>query len=62
MGVEYNILNDDDFNKFDQEDAEDISFLILGEGGLAVAGFVGLIVLVVIFAFFRVQIKKIVKG
>ncbi len=61
MGGEFDLgdKNFTDFNKFGQEDAEDITFLILGEAGLAVAGFVALIVLVVIGVFFRKQIGEI---
>ncbi len=61
MCVEYDILNDEDFNKFDQDDAEDIAFLNLGEAGLAVAGFMGLIVLVLLGVFFKKEITKIIK-
>ncbi len=63
MGGEFNLGDENftDFNKFGDEDVEDIMFLNLGEAGLAVAGFMGLIVLVLLAVFFRKNIMEILK-
>jgi len=55
MSGEYDITSDADFNKFDGEDVEDIAFLNVGEAGLAIAGFIGLIVIVAVAVWAKKQ-------